>query len=113
LLWAARGLQRLYERGHFIQPSAGGELLGELEDLASPVGAFVRDCCEVGNGYEVLVQDIFSRWQRWCEQKGRREPGTEQTFGRDLHAAVSSLHVRQPREGGGRVRVYEGIKLLP
>ena len=40
LLWAIAGWQRLRDRGHFVQPDAGKELIGELADLASPVGAF-------------------------------------------------------------------------
>src|ERR1700730_13225183 len=39
LLWAIAGWQRLRDRGHFIQPDAGKELLGDLEDLSSPIGA--------------------------------------------------------------------------
>ncbi len=45
LLWAIVGWKRLRDRGHFIQPDAGRELIDELADLASPVGAFVRERC--------------------------------------------------------------------
>jgi putative DNA primase/helicase len=110
LLWALEGWQRLRERGHFVQPDAGVQLVEDLEDLTSPVGAFVRECCEVGAGYEVPVQDLFAQWKRWCEEKGRREPGTEQNFGKDLHAAVPGLGGRRPREGDSRVRTYVGIR---
>jgi putative DNA primase/helicase len=111
LLWAIAGWQRLRERGHFLQPDAGKELAGELEDLASPVGAFVRDCCLVGPEYQVSVADLFGRWRVWCERKGRKEPGTEQTFGRDLLAAVPTLQRVQPRDGESRFRAYRGIGL--
>jgi putative DNA primase/helicase len=111
LLWALEGLRRLRERGHFVQPESSRLALQDLEDLSSPVGAFLRECCEVGPGYTVLVRDLFAAWQTWCNEKGRKEPGTEQGFGRDLRAATPSLEVRQPRADGGRVRVYEGIRL--
>ena len=38
-------------------------------------------------------------------------PGTAQTFGRDLRAAVPGLNVIQPREDGDRLRLYQGVGL--
>jgi putative DNA primase/helicase len=111
LLWSIKGLQRLRARGYFVQPESSRRLLADMEDLSSPVGAFVKECCEVGPHCEILVRDLFERWKQWGEEKGRKEHGTEQTFGRDLRAAVPQLEVRQPRSGEGRVRVYEGIRL--
>jgi putative DNA primase/helicase len=111
LLWAIAGWQRLRERGYFVQPEAGKELLGELADLCSPVGAFVRERCVLGPGYRVPVAELFATWKAWCETKGRKEPGTEQSFGRDLLAAVPTLRKVRPRDGEDRYRGYEGIAL--
>ena len=41
--WALEGLDRLRERGYFVTPTSAREAQRHLEDLASPVGAFVRD----------------------------------------------------------------------
>jgi putative DNA primase/helicase len=111
LLWAIEGWKRLHKRGHFVQPESGKKLIEDLEDLSSPIGAFIRECCVVKPGCEVFVRDLYDRWKRWGEDKGRKDAGTEQVFGRDLKAAVPTIDVRQPRSGGGRVRVYEGIRL--
>jgi putative DNA primase/helicase len=113
LLWAAEGWRRLHDRGRFEQPRCGTSLIEDLEDLTSPVGAFVREVCEVGPGHEIEVQTLFNRWKRWCEEKGRRESGTEQSFGRDLRAAVPALDIRRPRREDDRVRVYVGLRLKP
>jgi putative DNA primase/helicase len=114
LLWSIAGWQRLRERGHFVQPEAGRELLGDLEDLSSPIAAFVRECCYVGPGFRAAVADVFDRWKTWCDLKGRRDPGTEATFGRDLLAAIPALRRVRPRgEGYERYRAYEGIALQP
>jgi putative DNA primase/helicase len=113
LLWAIKGWQRLRDRGHFVQPEDGRDLLSELDDLASPVGAFVRERCRVGPGYRVAVADLFAEWKRFCEDRGRKEPGTEQVFGRDLLAAVPTIRRVQPREEGSRYRAYDGIALRP
>jgi putative DNA primase/helicase len=113
LLWAMEGWKRLHNRGHFAQPDSGRKLVNELNDLSSPIGAFLRDCCQVGAGLEVPVQDLFARWRRWCDHKGRKEAGTEQTFGRDLRAKVPWIDDRQHRAGGVKIRLYVGIRLLP
>lgn len=112
LLWAIEGWRRLHVRGYFRQPDSALELLGEMTDLCSPVGAFVRERCAVGPGYRAAVDDLFAEWRGWCEVNGRREPGTVATFGRDLIAAVPELRRVQPREGDKRYRAYEGIGLV-
>jgi putative DNA primase/helicase len=99
LLWAIAGWERLRQPGHFVQPDSSKELLGELEDLSSPVGAFVRERCVVAPGARVSIADLCSSWKRWCELTGRREPGTEATFGRDLLAAVPTARRTRPRDG--------------
>ena len=112
LLWAIGGWVRLRQRGRFTQPDAGLEALGEMNDLASPIAAFVRDCCIVGAGEAVPVADLFAAWKRWCESQGREKyAGTVQTFGRDLLAAEPGVAQRRPRVDGERLRVYEGIRL--
>jgi putative DNA primase/helicase len=112
LLWAIEGWRRIRERGQFIQPDSGRESLGEMNDLASPVAAFVRDCCEVGLGEVVLVAELFAAWEKWCKTQGReRFAGTAQAFGRDLLAVEPHIRRSQPRDHGGRVRVYQGIGL--
>jgi putative DNA primase/helicase len=111
LLWAIDGWKRLQERGYFLQPASGQMLIADLEDLASPISAFIRERCTLQERTEIFIRDLFAAWKSWCEEKGRKDPGTEQGFGRDLRAALPTLNVRQPRVGGSRVRVYEGIRL--
>ncbi len=112
LIWAIAGWRRLNERGHFVQPDAARELLGEMEDLSSPIGAFIRERCALGPYQKVGVDSLFSEWRRWCDENGKREPGTIQLFGRDLAAAVPTLRRVRHREGECRERSYEGIGLV-
>jgi putative DNA primase/helicase len=49
-LWAVEGWRRLRERGQFLQPKSGEDLIESLEELTSPVLAFLRDRCEMGAG---------------------------------------------------------------
>ncbi len=52
---------------------------------------------------------MFGCWKGWCTEQGRTHPGTMQTFGRDLRAAVPGLKTSQPWIDGQRKRLYEGI----
>lgn len=111
LLWAVEGWRRLRDRGRFLQPTSAARLVEDMEDLSSPVGAFVRDRCRVAPGERIEVSDLYREWRSWCETHGRKEPGTEETFGRDLRAAVSSIDKTRPRTSEGRLHFYTGIRL--
>ena len=111
LNWALEGWDRLYARGRFVQPPSAAALVQEFEDLGSPIGAFVRERCEVGPAYDVPKDRLFQAWKTWCAENGREHPGTVQTFGRNLRAVLPGLGESQPRVLGARVRYYEGIRL--
>ncbi|HJU18593.1 MAG TPA: phage/plasmid primase, P4 family [Stellaceae bacterium] len=114
LNWAIAGWRRLNERGHFRQPDSAAEAVRELEDLGSPIGAFLRERCEIGAGFQATADDLFKTWRWWCESQGRDKPGNAQSFGRDLRAAEPRLKMSRPRTGDeGRKRVYEGIRIRP
>lgn len=108
LVWAIEGLKRLRARGHFVQPSAVSDAVQQMEDLASPVMAFVRDCCEVGAGHRTWIDDMYRAWQDWCASDGRNTVTTKNVFGRDLAAAVPGVATRKNNSYG---RFYEGISL--
>ena len=113
LLWAIAGWKRLTERGHFVPPASSAAAQQELEDLGSPIGAFLRDTCIVAQGQSANAEAMFSAWRTWCLEQGRDHAGTKQTFGRDLAAAVPRLKVTQPRaEDGTRLREYEGVGFI-
>ena len=112
LCWAVKGLQRLRERGRFVQPRSSAEAIRELEDLGSPVGAFVRDCCSVGPGLSATTDEIYAAWQAWCRDQGREHAGTKARFSRDLRAVLPSVTIRQRREAFHVIRVYEGVGTL-
>jgi putative DNA primase/helicase len=111
LRWAIAGWRGLRQRGRFLQPDSGQELLGQLEDLASPIAEFVRECCEVGPDYQVTKAKLYERWKAWCIGAGREHPGDAATFGRNLLAAVPIVQHSQPRQGDRRVPTYLGIGL--
>src|SRR6266508_3749769 len=98
LNWALDGIARLREQRHFTEPSSSREAIRDLEDLASPISAFVRDRCRVAPDQAVGIDHLWAAWKGWCDDQSQR-PGTKQTFGRDLRAAVPRLGVSRPRQG--------------
>lgn len=112
--WAIEGWKRLQARGHFLPPASGLTLQQALDDLSSPIGAFLREQCEVKAGAQVECGILFDAWVAWCRENNRDHPGTTQGFSRDLHSAVPGLDQVRPRDAsGGRQRCYEGVRLLP
>ena len=110
LNWSIEGWVRLQERGHYIQPSSGREAIRELEDLASPVKAFVRDRCAVEPSLSVESGILFNAWTHWCETNNHKN-GTAAVFGKNLRAAVRRLKTTQTTIYGKRRRVFEGVDL--
>ena len=84
LLWAIDGWKCLNQRGRFVQPVSSAQMMQEMEDIASPIGQFVRERCVVVVDATVPVADLYKSWQSWCSDHGRNWPGAEQSFGRDL-----------------------------
>ncbi len=108
--WALDGLDRLNARGYFVPAESGRDAIRELEDLSSPVSAFVRDCCRLGSGETVPVEALWAAWKAWCESENRR-PGTKAVFGRNLKATSPNVRKARPRDDGDRTHVYQGIAL--
>jgi putative DNA primase/helicase len=107
LNWAIEGWKRLRERGHFVMPASCAEAMRELEELSSPVQAFVREACVVAPGASVEIEELFAEWQRWCALQGRTKTPNRQILGRDLKAAFPQLICRR----GTSTRFYDGIGL--
>lgn len=110
LNWALEGLDRLNQRGYFEMPQASKDALAQLEDLASPVAAFIRNRCELGADLSVPVDELWGAWKAYCEDDNRH-PGTKVALGKDLRASAPSVRKVRPRDGDDRTHAYAGIAL--
>ncbi|MBY8881975.1 DUF5906 domain-containing protein [Streptomyces sp. PLK6-54] len=111
LNWALDGLDRLLATGRLTEPASSREAVTTMQDTASPVSAFVRECCETGPDHHVVVDDLWQAWKDWAEDSGHR-PGSKQLLGRNLLSIVPQLQRSKPRSPDGRqVPVYVGIAL--
>jgi putative DNA primase/helicase len=108
--WALAGLERLLARGYFEQPASALAALRRLEDLSSPVGAFIRDECEVGPGLRVAKDALWASWKAWIDLEGGK-PGTKAVFIRDLVAAYPEVRPRRAGVDGDRRQVLDGIQI--
>jgi putative DNA primase/helicase len=111
LRWAIAGWERLNRRGRFLQPRSARELVATMDELASPIAAFLRDRCVIESDATCPVPAMYESWRSWCQEHGRDAVGDEHSFGRDLHAAIPALATIRPRTPLGRVRHYLGIRL--
>jgi putative DNA primase/helicase len=109
LNWALAGLKRLRQRGRFKMPKSSSDALQQLEELASPVTAFLREWCVVDPHCEISVEDLYSAYKVWCETAGHR-PASVHVLGKDLRQLLPKLVVTRPRTGTRR-RHYLGLKL--
>jgi putative DNA primase/helicase len=109
LHWAMDGLDRLRARGRFVQPKSGAGLAAELDRMASPIGAFVREQCTIEVGARTLVSELFKAWVEWCRDAGQNHTDTSATFARKLYAAYPEITTSQPREFNQQ-RTFIGIR---
>jgi len=111
LAWALDGWDRLDSRGYFVSPVASAGLIRQFEELNSPVGAFLDECCEVGPKFEEAQPDVFRAWLVWCSDNGRDRPGTAQSFGRYLRSCLPRLTATRVQKEGRRQGCWQGLRL--
>ena len=109
-LWALEGLDRVLKRGHLINPASGADAVQQLEDLSSPISAFLRDRCVRDPNMSVAVEELWSQWKEWCGENNART-GTKAMLGRDLRAAMPTIRMSRPRKDEDRVYFYDGLGL--
>src|SRR5262249_20062904 len=112
LNWSLDGLQRLTHdnENHFTRFEAAEEAITIMRDLASPVGAFVREKCVLGSDDEIEVDALYDAFKNWC-QSCEYPKSPKAHFGGDLRAACPSVKKIRPRDESKRYHVYRGIRL--
>jgi putative DNA primase/helicase len=108
LNWALDGLDRLNERGWFEMPESSKGIIQQMEDLASPVGAFIRRMCVLSTDAEIETDELWDAWKAYCETENIRL-GTKAVFGKDLAAAAPTVKRLRQGERDARQYMYTGI----
>ncbi len=108
LNWALNGLARLYERKRFEMPESSLEQIQVMEDLSSPIKAFLRDRCIIGLNESVKVAGLFEVYKEWCEGENHR-PLANNSFGRSLRGLIPTISTLAcTRFRRHRVRCFNG-----
>jgi putative DNA primase/helicase len=103
--WALDGLQQLRARGRFEQPVTSAD----MEDMASPIGAFIRDRCELGRDKWIEVDLLYQKYRQWCDENGHSVT-SKAVFGRNLKSARPEIKRRQI--GSAQTPTYVGVRLM-
>jgi P4 family phage/plasmid primase-like protien len=111
-LWAMLGLRRLRERGGFVSPAAGREMMEDIKRTSNPVLGYAEDRCIRGAGHSVHKSVLYADYLAWAQSQGMDRPLTSATFGKDLKSAC--IGVRSHAETTHRKRrwYYQGIRPL-
>ena len=111
LKWAINGSRRLQARGYFRLPTSSLEAVEDLDDMASPVGAFLREKCELEADAVTSKDELFSAFRLWCEQNNEHA-SCKRMFAKNLIAASGRrIKTTKPRDGNARRQCFSGIRL--
>jgi len=109
--WALDGLERLRERGRFIQPLSAASDVEQLEELNSPLLDFVNSHCDLGPEHSSQKEVLYQKYLQWCREQGYSYPKTLAVFARDLKSAFPKITPGRPGTGDNRKNVFYGIRI--
>ncbi len=112
--WALDGLDRLRERGEFVQPAMGTEDMEIVADIAAPERRFVRELCMLSQEVRDATEDLFLAWQNWCSENNVRAVGSREEFAKALRTVDPNLSRGKTQRVNGKQRnATIGIALTP
>ena len=80
------------------------------EDLASPIRAFLRDRCDIGDDKKVDKAKLYHAWVSYCRDNGHDRVSVASVFSRDLYGVKRGIKsVRDEKDGK---HYYSGIDLI-
>ena len=110
LNWALDGLDRLDKRGAFSISRAAADVEREMEELSSPVKAFVEACLVVDPEAITTRTELYDAWCLHAKRVGQQK-GTRELLGRNLRALMGAdvQEVRPRKDRTTRERAYRGV----
>ncbi len=116
ICWAIEGWRRLQARGRFEAPADSDHETRLMADLASPVGAWIRDRCVAGEPDPdrwITCDDAYASFKAWCAENGQQHVPTQMRFGRDVKTVSGCCRVRPPQKfpGAPRPGYYSSLRL--
>lgn len=107
---ALDGLDRLIERGHFVQPPSVAR--DTAEAINNPIAVFADEYLTIDPKATANVQSVHTAYCEWCHDNGRDHTPTVQALGALLRERVPALTTKRFRDGANtRNRFFVGIGL--
>jgi putative DNA primase/helicase len=115
LNWAIEGWRRLKAQGHFTATGESRATASKIADLASPLNAFLRECCELEPGAKEPRSRVWRRFEAFVMDNDLPPTYTSSNyFHRDLEvAAQHRITLSRPRIDGTQVPHWIGLRLRP
>lgn len=112
LAYFIAGLRNLVDRGKFLQPESGNEIVREMMIGSNPVRAFIDEMCTLGKGLRCDMTELQRHYNIWCSENNEKSQSHQQ-FGKALKTAYPEIQKREgTRQPNGRKNYfYEGIAL--
>lgn len=107
LAWAVEGCLE-WQREGLDAPEEVRKATGAYRSEMDVIGAFLRDECEVGRNYSQSFQEVYDRYEDWCEEGGEK-PETRRKFNARLKERGQFT---DRRSGPGGSYEWHGLKLL-
>ncbi len=111
---ALSAYRRLLDRGAFVQPESGEELLGLMRQNSSYLANFVEECCDVRPDLVESKAALYAQWQGWCAANGHTASAVNK-FASDLYTLGLADGVKlvpsKPTVDGKRVPCIQGMAL--
>lgn len=115
--FALRGLKELRTQKNFGLPKSSIGVMEQFSELASPVLAFVKECCDIrpfdeppSPKWTVTKDQMYEVWKCWCNNQGRYF-GIKEQFGRWLRSACPGVTQGRSRIDKDREYLYNGLRL--
>lgn len=113
LNWSIEGWRRLTARGHFLLPEASRLAIEELEDMSTPVRAFLRERCQLDPNSITPKDTLWEAWRTWCGLNNETSGNARQFFKNLVAASGRTIRGSKPNAEGRRIPSYVGIRVLP
>src|SRR5262249_37192732 len=106
LAWMIKGCEAWQDIGlnppAVVRSSTDTYLAGE-----DNVGAWIVECCTLGNEHYATLVDLFASWKIWAEDNGEH-PGPRKQLAKALDARRGLIRQEQPKTGRAG---WTGIKV--
>ena len=114
LHWAVEGCL-MWQREGFKAPTAIVAATADYRSEMDTIGAFIKDCCTIGEGYTEKAQSLFKAYLTWAKENNEYEK-TSTAFGREIAKRYEKKHTRQGSMYSGIIlnencRPWEGVKI--